>query len=115
MYDLTHIVDGERIWYQDRASSLLQIYSISVHELIIKGLTEATKQTPSHVQDYLVFALDPIVIEVRKELQIVSLISEKRPRRDFGYSRWKDLFSIIRTYWLSSNLNEQLTYTPKFL
>jgi|APSaa5957512535_1039671.scaffolds.fasta_scaffold285222_2 hypothetical protein len=102
MPDLTHIVDGERVWKEDRASFLIN-KDTSLHSLIINGLVEATKQPPATVQDYLVFVLEPIVIEVHKEIQIVTLVSEKVPRKDFGYSRWKYLFSIIRTYWLAAS------------
>lgn len=102
MPNLTHIVDGERLWHETQAKLFISLTN-SLHPLILTGLKEATKQEPISVQDYLVFNLDPIVIEVHKDLQLISLVSEHLPSRDFGYSRWKDLFSIIRSYWLKAS------------
>lgn len=87
---------------------MFRSFTNSLHPLIVKGLEEATKQEPTSVEDYLVFNLENfILIEVHRNAQIISLVSEQIPRRDFGYSRWKDLFSIIRIYWLKAS--ESLT------
>jgi hypothetical protein len=102
MANLTHIVNGERVWHEENAT-LFKSYTTSLHPLIVKGLEEATKQEPIPVEDYQVFNLDPIVIEIHKEIQLVSLVSEHLPSRDFGYSRWKELFTIIREYWLKAH------------
>jgi hypothetical protein len=102
MANLTHIVDGERHWNEENAT-LFKSFTTSLHPIIIMGLKEAIKQEPTPVEDYLVFNLDPIVIELHEDLQLISLVSEHLPSREFGYSRWKDLFTIIREYWLKAH------------
>lgn len=98
MANLTHIVNGEREWNEENAT-LFKSFTTSLHPIIIMGLKEATKQEPVPVEDYLVFNLNPIVIELHEDLQLVSLVSEHLPRKEFGYSRWKYLFTLIREYW----------------
>jgi len=102
MANLTHVVNGERVWHEENAT-LFKSYTTSLHPLILIGLKEATKQEPTPVEDYLVFTLDPIVIEIHEKIQLISLVSEHLPSREFGYSRWKDLFTIIRDYWTKSH------------
>ena len=104
MANLTHIIDGERHWHEDNVF-LFKSYTTSLHPLILIGLKEATKQEPTPVEDYLVFNLDPIVIEIHEKIQLISLVSEHLPSREFGYSRWKDLFTIIRNYWVKSHVS----------
>jgi hypothetical protein len=88
----TKIVDGLREWSDTH-------HKDNLHNIIVEGLKEAIKSDPMPVENYLVFELDPIIIEVHKELELISLVSGVIPSKDFGYNKWRDLFKHIRTYW----------------
>ena len=102
MDDLTEIIDGKRTWC--REAMLLIRHSTNPHSYLIQGLTEATKCGPISVRDRHVFYVDPIVIELFEDRQVICLVSEKFKPKEFGYSRWEHLFHLIRIYWSEAHV-----------
>ncbi len=94
MCEFTHLVNGERQWRFATCP-----LDTDLHDLITNGLGEATKSQPIAVQGHIVFLLEPIVIELHQHSQIVRIVCESQKPIEFGYSRWRDFFFLIRSYW----------------